>query len=51
MGFTYGTLPAGLQILGPWGSEAELFRLAHTYEEGTRHRRPPDGFGELDPRS
>ena len=47
MGFSYGTLPAGLQILGPWGSEAELFRLAYPYEQRTRHRRPPEGFPEL----
>jgi Asp-tRNA(Asn)/Glu-tRNA(Gln) amidotransferase A subunit family amidase len=49
MGFSYGTLPAGLQILGPWGSEAELFRLAYAYEQVTRHRRAPEGFGELTP--
>ena len=49
MGFTYGALPAGLQILGAWGAEAELFRLAHAYEQGTRHRRPPEGFDELAP--
>jgi Asp-tRNA(Asn)/Glu-tRNA(Gln) amidotransferase A subunit family amidase len=49
MGFSYGTLPAGLQILGPWGGEAELFRLAWIYEQATRHRRPPEGFGELAP--
>lgn len=51
MGFTYGSLPAGLQILGrPW-SEATLLRFAYAYEQGTRHRRPPDGFPELEPRS
>jgi Asp-tRNA(Asn)/Glu-tRNA(Gln) amidotransferase A subunit family amidase len=47
MGFTYGDLPAGLQILGRAFDEATLFRLAHAYEQGTRHRRPPDGFEEL----
>ena len=47
MGFTYGSLPAGLQILGRWGSEAELFRLAYAYEQGTGHRRPPEDFPEL----
>jgi amidase len=41
MGFTRGTLPAGLQILGrPW-SEATLIRIAYGYEQATRHRRPP----------
>ncbi|HSM04166.1 MAG TPA: amidase family protein [Longimicrobiales bacterium] len=47
MGFTYGNLPAGLQILGPMWSEARLLGLAYAYEQGTRHRRPPDGFPEL----
>jgi amidase len=41
MGYTRGTLPAGLQMFGrPW-SEATLLRLAYAYEQATRHRRPP----------
>ncbi|HLQ91352.1 MAG TPA: amidase family protein [Xanthobacteraceae bacterium] len=41
MGFVRGALPAGLQILGrPW-SEATLFKIAYSYEQATRHRRPP----------
>ncbi len=41
MGFTHGTLPAGLEILGrPW-SEATLIRIAYGYEQATHHRRPP----------
>jgi amidase len=41
MGFTHGTLPAGLQILGrPW-SEPTLIRIGYAYEQATRHRRPP----------
>ncbi|HZD03434.1 MAG TPA: amidase family protein, partial [Longimicrobiales bacterium] len=47
MGFTYGTLPAGLQILGRPYAEGMLFRLAYAYERGTRHRRPPEGFPAL----
>ena len=47
MGFTYGNLPAGLQIAGrPW-SEGLLFQLAYAYEQGTRHHRPPEGFPPL----
>ncbi len=42
MGYTRnGVLPAGLQFFGrPW-SEATLFRLAHSWEQATHHRRPP----------
>jgi len=47
MGFTYGDLPAGLQILGRAFDEATLFRLAYGYEQATRHRRSPAGFDEL----
>lgn len=42
MGYTRGgTLPAGLQILGPAWSESLLVRVAYAYEQATRHRRPP----------
>ncbi len=41
MGFTYGRLPAGLQILARPFDEGKLFRYAHAYERATRHRRPP----------
>jgi len=47
MGYSYGDLPAGLQLLGRLYGEAELFQLAFAYEQGTLHRRPPAGFGEL----
>jgi Asp-tRNA(Asn)/Glu-tRNA(Gln) amidotransferase A subunit family amidase len=36
-----GALPAGLQFLGRAWSEPTLLRLAHAYEQTTRHRRPP----------
>ena len=49
MGFTYGDLPAGLQIAGRPYAEGLLFGLAHAYEQGTRHRRPPDRFPRLTP--
>jgi Asp-tRNA(Asn)/Glu-tRNA(Gln) amidotransferase A subunit family amidase len=41
MGYTRGTLPAGITFFGRAWSEATLFRLAYAYEQGTRHRRPP----------
>jgi Asp-tRNA(Asn)/Glu-tRNA(Gln) amidotransferase A subunit family amidase len=41
MGYTRGTLPAGLQFLGRAWSEAALIRLAYAYEQATHHRRPP----------
>jgi len=47
MGFTYGNLPAGLQIAGRPYSEGLLFGLAYAYEQSTQHRRPPDGFPAL----
>ena len=44
MGYTYGTLPAGLQILARRYGEGAIFRIAFAYEKTTRHRRPPEGF-------
>lgn len=48
MGFTYGNLPAGLQIAGRPYSDGLLFALAYAYEQGTQHRRPPAGFPALE---
>ena len=47
MGFTYGSLPAGLTILGRAFSEPMLIRFAYAYEQATRHRHPPERFGPL----
>ena len=47
MGYTRGTLPAGLQILARPYQEGVIFRIAYAYEQGTAHRRPPDGFPTL----
>jgi Asp-tRNA(Asn)/Glu-tRNA(Gln) amidotransferase A subunit family amidase len=47
MGFTHGTLPAGVTILGRSFSEPTLFRLAYSYEQATKHRIPPAHFGAL----
>ena len=40
MGFVFG-LPVGLSFIGRAWSELALVRLAHAYEQATRHRRPP----------
>ncbi|CAN5680804.1 amidase [soil metagenome] len=41
MGYTYGTLPAGLQLVGDAWSEGRLIALAYAYEQATHWRRPP----------
>jgi Asp-tRNA(Asn)/Glu-tRNA(Gln) amidotransferase A subunit family amidase len=48
MGFTYGTLPAGLTFLGKLFSEPTLIKYAYAYEQATKHRRPPEKFKPLD---
>ncbi len=41
--FTNGGLPIGLQIIGPWGDEARVLRVAHAYEQATTwHKRVPE---------
>ena len=47
MGFTYGNLPAGLQLLARRYDEGLLFRYAYAYEQATGHRRPPLEFPPL----
>jgi Asp-tRNA(Asn)/Glu-tRNA(Gln) amidotransferase A subunit family amidase len=42
MGYTRGeTLPAGITFFGRAWSESTLIALAYSYEQATRHRRPP----------
>jgi amidase len=41
MGYTRGTLPAGMTILGRAWSEPTLIKLAYSYEQASRHRKPP----------
>ena len=48
MGFTHGSLPAGMTILGRSFSEGMLIKYAYAYEQATRHRRPPEGFGPVE---
>lgn len=47
MGFTHGSLPAGLQFLGRVWSEGQLFGYAYAYEQATHHRKPPAMFGPI----
>lgn len=47
MGFWQDRLPVGLQIVGRPYTEGLLIELAYAYEQKTRHRRPPPGFGEI----
>ena len=41
MGYTRGTLPAGMTFFGRAWDEATLIRLAYAYEQATHHRHPP----------
>jgi Asp-tRNA(Asn)/Glu-tRNA(Gln) amidotransferase A subunit family amidase len=41
MGFTTGNLPAGIQFLGRMYDEPTLIKLTYSYEQATKHRRPP----------
>jgi amidase len=44
MGFTYGSLPAGLTFLGRLFDEPVLIKYAYAYEQATKHRHPPEKF-------
>lgn len=46
-GFTAERLPVGLELLGRQFDEGPLLGLAYAFEQGTDHRRPPEGFGLL----
>ncbi|HEX8505684.1 MAG TPA: amidase family protein [Hymenobacter sp.] len=47
MGFTYDTLPAGLQFLGRSFDEATLIKYVYAYEQATHHRKAPARFPAL----
>jgi amidase len=40
-GFIADGLPVGLEFMGRRFAEPTLFKLAYAYEQGTRHRKPP----------
>ena len=47
-GFTPDGLPVGLELLGRAWSEPQLIKFAYSYEQATRHRRPPVSTPALD---
>jgi Asp-tRNA(Asn)/Glu-tRNA(Gln) amidotransferase A subunit family amidase len=51
MGYTYDNLPAGLQFLGRMFDESTLIRLTYSYEQGTKHRKPPVRFSGTLPKA
>ena len=40
-GFTAGGFPVGIEMIGRAFAESTLIALAYSYEQATRHRRPP----------
>ena len=47
MGYTRGSLPAGITFFGRARSEPTLIRFAYAYEQATHHRRPPPSVPPL----
>jgi len=47
MGHTASGLPLGLQLVARPFDEGKLLQYAYAYEQQTRHRRPPPGFGPV----
>jgi Asp-tRNA(Asn)/Glu-tRNA(Gln) amidotransferase A subunit family amidase len=48
-GFTPDGLPVGLELLGRAWTEPQLIKFAYSYEQATRHRRPPTSTPALQP--
>jgi Asp-tRNA(Asn)/Glu-tRNA(Gln) amidotransferase A subunit family amidase len=47
MGFVRDSLPVGLQIIGDAWSEPTLIAIAYSFEQATKHRRPPSSTPAL----
>ena len=47
MGFWQDKLPAGIQVVGRPYAEGTLIEIAYSYEQLTKHRKPPQGFPAL----
>jgi amidase len=47
MGFTSEGLPSGLQIVGKLFEEAVIIKIAYSYEQATKHRKPPPHFSTI----
>jgi amidase len=48
MGFTHGSLPAGLTFLGRLFGEPDLIKFTYAFEQATKHRRAPEKFPPLE---
>jgi len=47
MGYTRGTLPAGITFFGRAWAEPTLIKFAYAYEQATHHRHPPSSTPPL----
>jgi amidase len=47
MGFVREGLPVGLQIIGDAWWEPRLIAIAYSFEQATRHRRPPSSVPRI----
>lgn len=47
-GFSDEGVPVGMEFLCRPFDEPTLFEVAYAYEQGTRHRRPPEEFGPVE---
>jgi amidase len=47
-GFSEDGVPIGMEFLCRPFDEPTLLEVAYAYEQGTKHRRPPDGFGPIE---